>query len=489
MVCMSMSCVPSGIVRLAACLCALLCLIPGRLHAVEAPQRPAEAPPLPTLALEAFPAMTRDALQGPYQEAIARPDDADVVGRLGLVLHAWDERDAAAAAYARAQALAPTSLDWWYLGGLVANRRALPSEAVRHFQQAHRIAPDNILVALRLADAHLSAGEMDAAAALYDELATASDAAPAALYGLGRVRQAAGDLAGAREAFGRALALYPDFGAAHYALAQLQRRAGDLQAARASLQRQQQCLACWPMPPDPWRERIEAVRDDAGVLLQRGTAQASSTDAAAAADAIRLHEAAIERDPTLGQAHLNLITLYGRTGNIARAEAHYRAARDMPGFAADAHRAYGWLLMAQQKPQEALAAFEQAVALLPADGSALHGLGLAHEILDQPREASDAYARAVEAVPTAREVRFNLARSLVRSGRVPEAIAQLEQLRQPEDADTARYLFALAVAHVRAGDLVRGRQVTEEALAVAQRFELTDLAQTIAAELAKLPPQ
>jgi tetratricopeptide (TPR) repeat protein len=479
-------CFPSRHLRTGVCLVLLACGPPAPAAATNDGQS-AVVPPLSTLDLDTFPPATREALTAPYHRAVQRAGDHEAVGRLALVLHAWDQLDAAAEVYARAQALAPGEVDWWYLGGLLATRRALPSEAVEQFERAKALAPADPLVALRLADAWLDHGELDAAFALYEVLTTRPETAPAASYGVGRILQTRGDADGARAAYEQALAIYPDFGAAHYALAQLQRRAGDLDAARASLARQQQCLACWPMPPDPWRERLDAVRDDARVLLQRGTSHAADESESAAAEAIRLHEAALERDPTLGQAHVNLIGLYGRTGNAVRAEAHYRAAREMPGFAADAHRAWGWARIAEQQPEEAAGAFREALGLQPGDASALQGLGLALEMTGQPADAVTAYVRALEADPTARNARFSLARALVQLGRFPEAIAELERLRTPEDAETPRFLFALGVAYVRAGDLARGRATSEQALALAQRLGQRDFAGIIEAELAKLP--
>jgi tetratricopeptide (TPR) repeat protein len=457
-------------------------LLPSaRLSAVQ------QTPPLPDLPLASYPAATVEAIGSAYERARSHPDDPQAVGALALTLHAWDQLEPAAEAYARAQALAPSEIDWWYLGGLLATRRARPADAIEQLTRARTLVPGNPLVALRLADAYLDHGDLDAALPLYEVLVTRPETAPAASYGLGRVRQERGDRTGARAAYEQAVAIYPDFGAAHYALAQLQRRTGHLDAARASLARQQQCLACWPMAPDPWRERLDAVRDDARVLLQRGTSHAAEQTEAAAAEAIRLHEAALARDPSLGQAHANLIDLYARTGNDARAEAHYRAARELPGFAVDAHRTWGWVRIAAQQPQDAASAFRDALALQPADASALHGLGLALEMSNQPGEAVDAYSKAVQADPSVRAVRFNLARALVHQGRLSEAIAQLERLRAPEDVETARYLFALAVAYVRAGDLVRGRQASEDALRLARQFDQADFARTIEGELTKLP--
>src|SRR5262245_1906347 len=79
-------------------------------------------PPLPRLALDAFPPTTRDALSRPYAAAVARPADATAVGTLARTLHAWDQLGAAHDTYLRAQALAPTAFEWLYLDGVTLQR-------------------------------------------------------------------------------------------------------------------------------------------------------------------------------------------------------------------------------------------------------------------------------------------------------------------------------------------------------------------------------
>ena len=74
---------------------------------------------------------------------------------------------------------------------------------------------------------------------------------------------------------------------------------------------------------DPVWRSVTALREDARATLQRGIALAEAGDVAGA---IAAHEAALARDPSLTQAHANLIALYGRAGNWAKAEEHYRAA-------------------------------------------------------------------------------------------------------------------------------------------------------------------
>ncbi len=441
---------------------------------------------LPVIATESYPPESRVDIDAAYRRARANPKDAEAVGALAMRLQAWDQFEAAAAVYAHAQTLAPDALDWWYLGGMTADRRAMRGDAVAQFERAEALASGLPLVSLRLADARLAAGDLEGATALYRRLVEVSECAPSAWYGLGRVHLAHKADADARAAFEKALALYPDFGAAHYSLAQIQRRAGDADAARLSLVRQQQCLACWPAPEDPWRDRVGSLRNDAAALLTRGVSSASAGTAAADADAIRLHQSALDTDATRGQAHVNLIELFGRTGNTAAAHEHYLAALEEPGFAADAHRAYGIALLSHQQASEALELLVKATALSPRDAGAHQAMGLALEMLNRPDEAARAYQQALQAAPGAREARFGLARIAMRQQHTDQAIAHLEELREPRDAESSKYLFALSVAYVRRGQMDMGLRAAQEALEVARLFGDAQMVATIETELQKL---
>lgn len=463
----------------------IVCLLRG---AATAQPAQAPAPALPLIAVDTYPRESRDDVDAAYRRARARPQDAEAVGDLAMTLQAWDQLEAAAEVYTHLQALAPDQLDWWYFGGMTASRRALHAEAVAQFGRAEALAGGVPLVALRLADARLASGDLDGATTLYRRLVDVPECAPAAWYGLGRIHMLHRADAEARTSLERALSLYPDFGAAHYAMAQLQRRAGEADAARVSLARQRQCLACWPMPDDPWRNRIDGLRTDAAAVLTRGVASASAGTAAADAEAIRLHESALDRDLTRGQAHINLIELYGRTGNVAAAQEHYLAALKEPGFAADAHRAYGVVLLSLQQADEALTLLRKTVELSPRDAAALQGMGLALEMLNEPDAAARAYQDALRAAPSAREARFGLARVAMRQQKIDQAIALLEELREPRDAAAAKYLFALSVAYVRRGQLDAGTRLAHEALDVARLFGDTRMVATIEAELRKLKP-
>ena len=434
------------------------------------------------LPLDSYPAEARAQIGAARDQALAASAGGAAFGQLGLVLHAWEQYDLAARAYEEAQRRAPKDVTWWALAGLLATRTGQHAVAADHYARALALE-DTPLLRLRLADALLESGQLDAARQAYTTALSLRDAEPAACYGLGRIAVSTGDHDAARTQFERAVALVPTFGAAHYALAQVQRKAGALDAARTSIARQQQCLACWPMPPDPWAARVAAVRSDAAALLQQGLALAGEADQA---QAIALHEAAIAKNPNLLQAHVNLIRLYGRTGNLPRAETHYRAVLDAGTQLAEAHNAFGLALLAARDVARAEPVLTLAVEANPLDAEALNALGLIRETSGRLAEAADMYAKAVAANPRVRAVRFNHGRVLVNLGRLDDAVVALSPLTTPDDAESARYVYALSAVHVRKGDIATGRRLSEEALARARRHGLHDLASTIERELTKL---
>jgi tetratricopeptide (TPR) repeat protein len=439
------------------------------------------APDWSSLRLDTYPADSRAQIGAARDAAVKEPTSAEAAGQLALVLHAWEQFDAAATAYARARTLAPDDATWWALSGALANRVGRADLAVDYFARASAIDRSAFLT-LRHADALLESGRFDEARVVYESAVAMPGAEPSARYGLGRIALAGGDRQRAQREFERAVALVEQFGAAQYALAQLYRQAGNLPAARDAMTRQQRCLACWPMPADPYAARLAAVRTDAAALLQQGLTAAQREDAG---KAIALHEAALARADNVA-VRLNLITLYAQTGNLAGAEEQYRKVLATGMDLADAHHAFGLGLLDARQPARAEPILELAVAANPQDARAHNGLGFIRESSGRLAEAEASYRRAVDAKPADRAIRFGLARVLVNLGRLDDALAQLLLLREPDDAESARYVFAAGAVYVRKGNLAEGRRLSEEALSRARRHGLNDLAASIERDLAKI---
>jgi tetratricopeptide (TPR) repeat protein len=440
-------------------------------------------PPLPDLALTSFPPSARDAVSRAQREAIARPMDADAVGALARVLHAWEQWESAHQTYLRAQALAPRTFDWPYLDAVVLQRLVRHSDAAARLDDALLVNPAYLPARAKLAESLLEIGEVQRSRELFEALARVPDAEPVAEIGLGRIAAAEGRHGEAIKHLERAIALFPELGAAHYALARSYRATGRPADAERALQQHARYGARWPGIDDPVLASVTRLRDDARATLQRGVAQAEAGDVEGA---IASHESALRQDPSLVQAHANLIALYGRARNWAKAEEQYHIAIKSGVSSADAHYDYGVVLGLQEQWDRAADAYRLAMSVNPLHTQAHNNLGQILERSRQLEAAAAEYRRAVNAQPSFRLARFNLGRMLLFLGQPEQAVVEFEKLQQPVDAETPRYLFALSTAHVRAGRKDEGIKLASDARRLALDYGQTDLADAIVRELAKL---
>jgi len=442
-----------------------------------------EVPPLPRLSLDLFPAAARDAVSDAYGDAGARPTDPDAAGRLADLLHAWEQWEAAHAAYSRAQWLAPDVFQWHYLDGVVLQRLARHAAAAERFQRALAIAPGHLPALVKLADALLDSGNIDESEPLFRELAGSAATEPMGLFGLGRIAAAQGRHEVAVEHLQTAVNRFPQWGAAHYALALAYRALGRSGDAQRALERHAEHGATWPTLADPVLARVRTLRGDAIATLQRGLRLARDGDVTGA---IAAHEAALALDPAYAQAHANLISLYGRIGDWPRAEERYRAVVGLGYNLDDAHYDFGVLLGLQERWEAAAEAYRKAIAVNPLHARAHNNLGQILERQSMRAAAHDAYRRAVASQPLLRVARFNLARTLVAQGQTSEAVVELEKLTHPPDAEAPRYLFALAGAYLALGRRAEAVKWATEARRLAIEHGQMDLAQAIERDLARV---
>jgi tetratricopeptide (TPR) repeat protein len=439
-------------------------------------------PPLPVVALDQFPEASRAALRPAFERANRAPGDEGAVGQLAMTLHAWEQWEPAHAAYQRAIGLSNDGRDAWrwkYLDAVVLQRLARPNDAANVFRSG---TGDYLPAKAKLAEALFDSGALEESARIYGELVKEPAAEPIAEFGLGRVAAAAGRHEEAARHFARAIELFPEFGASYYALARSMRALGKIDESQRALERHQQFGARWPALDDPLLAEIVAIRTDARAALQRGMKLAEAGDVAGA---IASHEAALAGS-SAAQAHVELITLYGRLKNWAKAEQHYRAAVALGSDLEAAHYNYGVLLGLQDRRAEAAAAYRLALDVNPLNPQARNNLG---QLFERDRKYEDAaveYRQAVEVMPTFRLARFNLGRMLIALGRPRDAVVQLERLTEPRDAETPRYLFALATAKIHAGQRDEGVKWANEAKQLAAELGQQALAAAIERELAVL---
>ena len=440
-------------------------------------------PPLPRLSLDSYPPAARDAVSRVQRDATAHSMEPNAVGALARMLQAWEQWDGAHQAYTRCQALAPRAFEWHYLDAIVLQRLARQAEAAAQLRQAVAASPGYLPARVKLAETLLEAGELDESARLFEALVGEPRAEPAARLGLGRIAAAQGHHEAAVANLERAIELFPEWGAAHYALALSYRALGRRDDAQRALERHGQYGPRWPGLEDPALAAVAGLRNDAQTNVRRGVKLAESGDVEGA---IAAHEAALVQEPSLAEAHANLISLYGRARNWTKAEEHYRAVVALGVDLSTAHYDYAVVLGLQEKWDLAAEAYQRAIAVNPVHAQAHNNLGQIFERQRRFDAATEAYRHAVESQPAFRLARFNLGRMLLALGRTGEALTELQKLVEPRDAEAPRYLFALATAHVRAGHKDEGIRWATDARQLALELGQEELAAAIARDLASL---
>jgi tetratricopeptide (TPR) repeat protein len=479
-------------VRSAAAIAAVLTGI-----VVSAAQPTSPAPALPIITLDSYPAAARTAIADAHRDAAARPNDAAAVGRLAMVLHAWEQWQSAATAYERARTLAPRDTEWSYLAALVALRTGRAADAVKLLDGATAGPSESanagpsasaslpLAMRMKLAEALVSAGDLTRGADVYARLAKEPAAEPEAEYGLGRIAAMKGDWKAAIAHQRRACELFPEFGAAHYALGLAYRNAGQMDDAQRELELHRRYGPRWPAIDDPVLAKVDALKDDARANLERGIRLGNEGKVA---EAIAAHDAALVKEPDNAQAHANLISLHGRLGQWADAEKHFNAVVALKSNLEEAYYNYGVVLTLQKRDAEAADAFRRAIDVNPLYAQAHNNLGVLFERERRWEDAAAEFRRAVESQPAFRLGRFNLGRMLIALGKNDEAVTELEKLiaLTPHDQESPRHIYALATAHIRAGRVERALVYAQEARRLALAYDQAALVAAIDKDLATL---
>lgn len=459
-----------------AALFSCLLLFPVHLRAQTPPE-------LPVIIAESFAPEIREQVSKAYADAKAKPRDPQASGWLGMTLHTYEQYEFAAVCYERAHLFAPAEFRWAYYLGIAQAALGKQREAATAFKAALKLDADHLPAQLRLADALLAAGQFGESRQLYEIAVKRNANIAQAHYGLGRIATASGNSAEAAGRYRKAIELFPEYGAAHYALGLALRDQGQTTQAQEHLARSQQLKLSQPTLEDPLIVSIAEMNAGASAHLKRGALLES---AGKIAESITEHEQALEINPWLVQAHINLISLYGRTGQNEKAEKHYRAATGVNPDLAESHYNYGVLLVGLQRLKEAEQAFQQCLKLDPYYADAHHNLATLIEREGRLDEAAAHYRKAIENKPGYRLAHFHLGRILVNQNKLPEAIEQFQRTLTPEDEQTPLFTYALGATYIRAGEREKGIQYLRQALKSAAALGQTQLINSIERDLRAL---
>jgi tetratricopeptide (TPR) repeat protein len=407
-------------------------------------------PDLPLLNLNNFLPVIRQQIEQAYTAARMNPENADVSGRLGMILDAYEQYESAAICYRRAHLLDPGSFRWLFDLGWVQAAQGKHDDAVRSLKAALRVQPDDVPARLKLAESLIRLGEWQEARVIYQTISETHRDSAEAYYGLGRISAAAGDLTAAAAAYQNACDLFPEYGAAHYALALIDRKLGHETESQRHFSIYEQNKTAVPPLNDPLRSDVVRLNVGSVAHIRRG---ADLEQAGKLAEAIAEQNEALRVDPGAVQAHIKLIALYGRLDQYDHAIEHYRAALDLDPNQADAHYNYGVLLLKHNASQDAETAFRRALQINPDYAEAHFNLGSIYEQQGRLDDALQQFTAAVERRPDYAAAHFHIGRILANQARYEEAIQHFLKTLTVEDENTPRYLYALSATYARADHL------------------------------------
>ena len=386
----------------------------------------------------------------------AEPKNPGAVGKLGMVLHAYEEFGSAASAYARARALEPASFRWIYYHGRVLMRGGRAEEGFEVLQEAASLRPEYAPLWIELGDLLLAQGDSTEAILYYRTALKHDPQSAIGHYGLGQAIKARGQTGVAAEEYRQALA--PRFGAAHYALALAARDLGKEEQARRHFGLYQSHKQTRAPARDPLMAAIAELKRSPMTHTTRATelARAGKTDEA-------IEELLIALDPQYLPAHANLIQFYSNQNRFDKAEYHFRAAVASGSPSPTARLLYARSLIKQQRLLEAVPVLEELLAINPyeAEGNLLLG-----SILDDQGRGEEAighYRTSLKNAPNYLQANLAIALNLLRAGDLAAAEPYLEKTLRSGVFDRGLVQYRVALAYGQSGHWEEAVAYLEEA--------------------------
>lgn len=407
--------------------------------------------PVPLPSIEAVePAVSRqlqDAVQSVRALRSGRGRDrtvaADAYGRLGLLFHAYEFFESAAACYENARQLAPRDYRWPHLLGALHEQTGGFEQAVDRYLEALRLEPEDHAARLRLGQVFLQLNRRGEARTQFEAMRERFPAS--SLAGLGEIALRERRADAAIRLFEEALKRAPHATNLHYSLGMAYRSAGRLDESRAHLARAGQGYV---HAADPLVDALpELMMGSRAPLNQaRIELQAGAYEAAAA-----MFRRAVAAAPDSLEARTGLAAALERLGDSDGALAELtEAARRLPGNA-DAQRQLARALLVRGRADAAIPVLRTTVSLDPQDEDAVIDLAILLADRRQFSVALEQLEAAHRATPGRDRTATTLARMLaaspdssLRNGPRALEIAMLVYGRSPSPVHGETVALALA---------------------------------------------
>jgi tetratricopeptide (TPR) repeat protein len=315
--------------------------------------------------------------------------------------------------------------------GDALDNKSQTDEAIRHYQEALSLKPDDAFAHNNLGTALEKKGQIDEAIGQFRQAIRLKPDDAEAHNNLGNAFDRKGQTDEAIHHYQEALRLKPDLAEAHYNLGVALRRKDQLGEA---IHQYEETVRLKP-------DLAEAHCSLGAALEKKG-----QTD-----EAIHQFQEALRLKPDYADAHYNLGVVLTSKGQMNEATREYQeAVRLKPDFA-EAHNNLGLALVNKGQTDEAIRHYQQALRLKPDFIQAHNNLGLALVNKGQTDEAIGYYQQALRLKPNYAQAHCNLGVAFCRNGQLDAATRQFrEALRlRPDYAEARKNLEAVLAIQAR----------------------------------------
>ena len=456
---------------------------------VNPPMRPAGLRPLPLPDFSTMGDSVQKQMLGQVsalRRMVERPEASSAelsaeYGRLGTLLMAAEQLDAAEPAYLNAQQLQPDDARWPYYLGQLYRQRGPIAQAAASFERVLALRPDDVPALVWLGEVSLTQGRIDAAGERFNRVLKLQPQLVPALFGAGRVALERKDYAATVTLLEQCLQLDPRGTAAHYPLGLAYRGLGNTALAQVHLALQGDVKI---EPVDPLMAELDFVLESPRAYDIRGGRALETGDWTGAAEQFRK---GLELEPSNPALRLRLGSALAQMGDVEGAREQFERVRQESPTYARAHYSLGILAEEQGRRAEALERLTAAVEHAPDDPSSRFMLAGLLRRSGQPALALGHYERARTLAPARVEITLGYVLTLARLERYLDARNMLLDATKAFP-DEPEYAHALARLLATAPDArVRdGRRALAIAEGLLKGRASTQLGETLAMALAEI---
>ena len=455
------------------------------------PVAPPPPGPLPDPDLSALAPAIRTQIADARRAAAAQPDDADAVGKVGMLYQAYELLDAAEMWYRRAIQLEPERFRWHYLLAHTYAHQGDADQAVAAFVRAIMLNPDYLPAKITLANLLVNAGLLDDALTVIEDAQRYDNESPIVRYTAGMIHMARQEYEDAAELFEPILESQPQLGGVRSVLATAYRRMGrDEDAERLVADRTPNTDT--PRLSDPQRAVAYRLATGYGAEVLKGTAYMQQNRYR---EAIEHFDRAIAFEPDDPQARLAKADALVALRRFDDAERLLRDVVTDDDGNIDAWLRLGDVLLKRNKPKAcapiiarldkrapdnltlvglkaryatvigqydlALAAYEHLARVNPENTAVLMELAHARVLAGSTEQAKTAYRRVLTLDPDRSDAMYRMALIFRDEGNLKKAIAWFQRATSGTSAPAMCYTD-YATAAARIDDYATCARVIEE---------------------------